>query len=73
MDQALTAVDSAAKALPAWKATSPFARRAIFLKALSLLEERKDEFIQLAISETTGNGFWACVSKIPAYDNGKSR
>jgi acyl-CoA reductase-like NAD-dependent aldehyde dehydrogenase len=47
-----------------WKDTSPFTRRAIFLKALGLLEQRKNDFIQLAIHETTANGFWAYVSAL---------
>jgi len=55
---AIKAVESAAKAFKTWKDTSATARRAIFLKASRLLEERKEEFIKIATTETTANGFW---------------
>ncbi|KAM4057260.1 aldehyde dehydrogenase family protein [Hirsutella rhossiliensis] len=40
---ALLAVEAAAAALPAWKASKPMRRRAILLRAAALMEERADE------------------------------
>lgn len=58
-DEATKAVESAAKAFKTWKKASAFTKRAIFLKALNLLEQRKEEYVKLATEETTGNQFWA--------------
>lgn len=55
------AVKSAARAFKTWKDVSPFERRAIFLKALALMQDRKDDFMELAQIETTANGLWAGV------------
>ncbi|CAD6568982.1 MAG: hypothetical protein CYPHOPRED_003010 [Cyphobasidiales sp. Tagirdzhanova-0007] len=61
VEDALQICESAAKAFKKWQFHSPAAKRAIFLKALALLEERKEQFIKLAVSETTANGLWAAV------------
>lgn len=55
------AVKSAARAFKTWKDVPPFERRAIFLKALALMQDRKDDFMELAQIETTANGLWAGV------------
>lgn len=51
-------VESAQKAYKTWKNTGAAERRKIFNKAADLMTERKDEFVKLAMSETTANGFW---------------
>lgn len=57
--EALEAIESAAKAFKTWKNHSAVDRRAIFLRAVPLLEQRKEEFIGIATEETTANPFWA--------------
>jgi len=65
---AIKAVESAAKAFKTWKDTSATSRRAIFLNASRLLEERKEEFIKIATTETTANGFWGAVDHQLAWN-----
>jgi acyl-CoA reductase-like NAD-dependent aldehyde dehydrogenase len=50
--EAAAAVDAAAAALPAWKATSFTERRNIFLKAADLLRQRAEEYTKLTAAET---------------------
>lgn len=57
-ENCLKAVESAHKAFKTWKNHSAVARRAIFLRAAQLLEERKADYIKLVTEETTGNEFW---------------
>lgn len=52
VDDAKKAVDAAAAALPAWKATSFSERRNIFLKAADLLRGRIDEYVKVTTGET---------------------
>lgn len=58
-DTVQPAIESAATAFKSWKKTGPAERRAIFLRALALLEERKEEFIKISVHETTANIQWA--------------
>jgi len=51
-EDAIKAVDAAVAAFPAWSATKPAARRAIFLKAADILDERKQECIDYMKEET---------------------
>jgi len=67
-DNCLAAVESAAKAFKTWKNYSAHGRRAIFLKALALLDERKGEYIKLSQEETTGNEFWSAVDHQLAWN-----
>jgi acyl-CoA reductase-like NAD-dependent aldehyde dehydrogenase len=46
------AVEAAAAAAPAWAATPPATRQAIFLKAADVLESRRDEVVDLLARET---------------------
>ena len=57
-DNCLAAVESSAKAFKKWQAVGPFERRAIFLRALALMEQRKDEYIKLTANETTATTLW---------------
>lgn len=51
-EDAVAAVDAAAKAFPAWKATSFSDRRKVFLKAADLLSQRIEEYTKLTVEET---------------------
>ncbi|MEV6236593.1 aldehyde dehydrogenase [Lentzea sp. NPDC051838] len=53
------AVDAAERAFPAWSATSPSARRAIFLKAADVFESRVDEAVAIMAAEVGGAAPWA--------------
>ena len=53
------AVEAAERALPAWSALSPSARRAIFLKAAAVFESRVDEAVALMAAEVGGAAPWA--------------
>ena len=56
---ALTAVEAAAKAFPAWSAMGPGARRALLLKAATALEARTPKFIEIMAAETGAAAPWA--------------
>lgn len=56
---ALAAVDAAAKALPAWKAMVPTKRRDIFLKAAEVMERRRDELATTMVEEVGVPRQWA--------------
>jgi acyl-CoA reductase-like NAD-dependent aldehyde dehydrogenase/thiamine pyrophosphate-dependent acetolactate synthase large subunit-like protein len=56
---ALTAVDAAAKAFPAWSALGPGARRTLLLKAAAALEARTPRFVEAMAAETGAAAPWA--------------
>ena len=58
-DDAQAAVDAAAKALPAWRAMLPAARRDIFLKAADIMERRRDELAETHMQEVGVSRPWA--------------
>jgi acyl-CoA reductase-like NAD-dependent aldehyde dehydrogenase len=51
-DDARKAIEAAAAAFPAWAASAPAQRQAIFLKAADILESRRDEVVSLLARET---------------------
>ncbi|NUP04222.1 MAG: aldehyde dehydrogenase family protein [Nonomuraea sp.] len=53
------AVDAAQAAFDGWAATSPFDRRAIFLRAADLLQERGEQAVALMAAEVGGTRPWA--------------
>jgi len=53
------AVDAAERALSAWSATPPSARRAIFLKAADVLESRVDDAVAIMAAEVGAAAPWA--------------
>ncbi len=53
------AVDAAARAFPAWAATSPGQRRALLLKAAEALGARQQAFAEAVAAETGGSAMWA--------------
>ncbi|RFU34074.1 hypothetical protein B7463_g2322, partial [Scytalidium lignicola] len=53
------AAESAQRAYPAWRKSSPSLRRDIFLKAASLFDERKEELISHMQMETGASKGWA--------------
>lgn len=56
---ALSAVDAAAAAFPAWSKTGPSERRMLLNKAADALEAKTDAIIGLMIAETGATGPWA--------------
>ncbi|KAF3762156.1 aldehyde dehydrogenase [Cryphonectria parasitica EP155] len=58
-DDALAAVDAAAKALPAWKALLPPKRREILLKAAEVMERRREELATTHMEELGVPRQWA--------------
>ncbi|WP_433337791.1 aldehyde dehydrogenase family protein [Spirillospora sp. CA-294931] len=62
------AVTAAQDAFDAWAATSPSARRAIFLKAADLLHERGDRAADLMCGEVGGTRPWAGFNVALAAD-----
>jgi acyl-CoA reductase-like NAD-dependent aldehyde dehydrogenase len=58
-DDVTRAVDAADAAFPAWAATPPSERAAIFAKAAALMEERTPEAIELMAHEVGGVAAWA--------------
>jgi acyl-CoA reductase-like NAD-dependent aldehyde dehydrogenase len=55
---AIKAVESCAKAFPAWSQTGPNQRRDILLRAAQLLEERTESFVESMIGETGASMPW---------------
>ncbi len=55
---AIAAVDAAAKAFPAWSAAGPGARRNILLKAAGILESKTGQFIEVLQEETGASNLW---------------
>lgn len=56
---AKAAVDAAAKAFPAWAATSPGERRTLLMKAAHALEAKTADFAAVMAAETGASGLWA--------------
>jgi benzaldehyde dehydrogenase (NAD) len=56
---AVAAVEAAAKAFPAWSALGPGERRGLLLKAAAALEAKTPRFIELMASETGAAAPWA--------------
>jgi acyl-CoA reductase-like NAD-dependent aldehyde dehydrogenase len=59
VDDALTAVESAATAFETWSKTGPSERRAILLKAADIMEQRTPELIEAMGSEVGAAPLWA--------------
>jgi acyl-CoA reductase-like NAD-dependent aldehyde dehydrogenase len=51
-EDARKAIEAAAAAFPAWSASAPAQRQAIFLKAADVLESRRDEVVSVLARET---------------------
>ena len=58
-EDAVQAVEAAAKAFPAWSATGPTERRALLLKAAAALEAKAPQFIAAMAAETGAAAPWA--------------
>ncbi|EXK86383.1 hypothetical protein FOQG_09655 [Fusarium oxysporum f. sp. raphani 54005] len=56
---ALAAVSAAAKAFETWSQTTPTQKRAIFLKAVEVLDKRTDELKGYMLTETGSDEGWA--------------
>ncbi|MFJ9248940.1 aldehyde dehydrogenase family protein [Streptomyces sp. NPDC101776] len=54
VDEVDDAYQAAARAQKAWAATNPYARRAVFEKALRLIEDREQEIAEVIIAELGG-------------------
>ncbi|WP_416965039.1 aldehyde dehydrogenase family protein [Streptomyces sp. Agncl-13] len=54
VDEVDEAYQAAARAQKAWAATNPYARRAVFEKALRLIEDREQEIAEVIIAELGG-------------------
>ena len=54
VDEVDEAYQAAARAQKVWGATNPYARRAVFEKALRLIEEREQEITEVIIAELGG-------------------
>jgi len=59
VQDAIAAVEAAAKAFPAWSATGPGQRRALLTKAAHALEAKAPAFIAAMAAETGASGLWA--------------
>ena len=59
VQDAVAAVEAAAKAFPAWSATGPGERRALLTKAAQALEAKAPAFIAAMAAETGSSGLWA--------------
>ncbi|MGA8784102.1 MAG: aldehyde dehydrogenase family protein, partial [Polaromonas sp.] len=59
VQDAVAAVEAAAKAFPAWSATGPSERRALLIKAALALEAKAPAFIAAMAAETGASGLWA--------------
>lgn len=55
---ATRAVDSAAAAFPSWSRTGSFDRRAIFLRAADLLEQRAEQAVKMLVDEVGATRGW---------------
>lgn len=62
------AVDAAQAAFEGWADVAPFARRAVFLKAADLLEERREQAAALMAGEVGGTRPWAYFNVALAAD-----
>jgi len=59
VDDALDAVESAAKAFESWSQSGPTQRRAVMLTAADIMEARAGEFIETMMSEVGAAQLWA--------------
>jgi acyl-CoA reductase-like NAD-dependent aldehyde dehydrogenase len=59
---AISAVESAKAAFPAWSETTPIERRTIFNKALEIFLSRKDEIVAAMVRETGAKASWAAFN-----------
>ena len=59
VQDALAAVEAAAKAFPAWSATGPGQRRALLTKAAQVLEAKAPAFIEAMAAEIGATAQWA--------------
>ena len=59
VDDAVAAVDAAARAFPVWSAMGPGARRALLTKAAHALEAKADAFASAMAAETGASAIWA--------------
>lgn len=62
------AVESAAKALPSWRNTTPAERRDIFLRAADAMKEKSEELIETMSSETGATREWSERNVIEGID-----
>lgn len=58
-EDAVAAVDAAAKAFPAWSAMGPTQRRVLLSKAATAMQGKVDEFIAAVAAETGASAMWA--------------
>jgi acyl-CoA reductase-like NAD-dependent aldehyde dehydrogenase len=58
-DEAIAAVDAAARAMPAWAAQGPNARRAALLKAADAVSSKGDAFVTAMMAEIGATEAWA--------------
>jgi len=58
VEDALAAVEAAARAFPAWAATTPAERRAKLYKAAELMDARAADFIRIGVAETGATAGW---------------
>ena len=58
-EDALRAVEAAAKAFETWRSVGPGERRALLLKAAAALEAKTDAFIKAVAAETGASAMWA--------------
>jgi acyl-CoA reductase-like NAD-dependent aldehyde dehydrogenase len=56
---AARAIAAAAAAFPVWSQSLPAERRALFLKAADILEQKRDEIVAMLAEETGGTFGWA--------------
>ncbi|KAH7152685.1 Aldehyde/histidinol dehydrogenase [Dactylonectria macrodidyma] len=59
---ALAAVDAAAKAFTSWSQTTPTQKRAVFLKAVEVLDKRTEELKGYMLAETGSDEGWAAFN-----------
>jgi len=59
LDDAIEAVDSAARAFESWSKTGPTERRLVFLRAAEIMERRTPEFIESMMAEVGATAMWA--------------
>lgn len=59
IEDARHAANVAARAFPAWSATSPAARRACLERGADAILAREDEFVEAMVTETGGTAGWA--------------
>ena len=59
VEDAVSAVDAAARAFPVWSSMGPGERRALLMKAAHALETKADAFAAAMSAETGASGIWA--------------